>query len=135
MITANSSSTDVVLGAWVNANKEFVVYAETKENKYLFVLQMERPYSIKPATGKFTQLTFLDDRMILNDGKNNYYFGLTSVKKDQLMQLGHLGEKDFKAAAEGYGLSRHQVPATSKQYSLDRLKAARSVLEDIDNKK
>ena len=123
------------LAAWVNDNNEFVVYAETKEKKYLFVLQMESTRKVKPATGKFTELTFLGDSMILNDGKSNYYFGIGKLKDDKAAQLAHLTEKDFTNFVEGYGLSRHQVPAASKQYSLQKLKAAKSVLEEVDDKK
>lgn len=120
------------LESWVTANNEFVVYAETKEKKYLFVLQMETARKIKPATGNFKELTFLGDSMVLSDGKQVYYFGLEPVAEDENMKRVHLTEKDFASMVDGYGLAQHNVPAGSKHYQLDKMKAAKSIYDYLD---
>lgn len=123
------------LASWVNASNEFIVYAETKEKKYIFILQMDRPRGIKPATGKFTELTFLDNSMVLSDGKAMYYFSIQPLKEDKAAQIAHLTGKDFINMVEGYGLSHHVAPASDKKYSLDKLKGAKSVFHYLEGKK
>ena len=120
------------LATWVNKANEFVVYAETSEKKYLYVLQMEKPRNIRPATGKFTSLTFIGDAMVLNDGKDNYYFGIVPVATNTVLESAHMVEKDFINIVQGYGLSRHSALADSKVYSLEKLKGATSVLKYLE---
>jgi hypothetical protein len=123
------------LEAWVNASNEFVIYAETKEKKYMFVLQMEKKRDIKPATGTFTELTFLDSSMVLNDGKSNYYLGIKPFNENELLKRAHMEKKDFVNFVDGYGLSRHAVPLTDKNFSLDKLRGAKSVFDYLEGKK
>lgn len=120
------------LASWVNDSNEFIIYVETSVRKFLFVLQMETARNVK---GKFVSLTFLDDAMVLSDGKANYYFGIIPVAENKALMQAHMIEQDFLAIVQGYGLAVHKVPASDANFSLDKLRGAKSVYDYLDARK
>jgi hypothetical protein len=116
---------------WVNDNNEFVVYAETPEKKYLFVLQMESARAVK---GKFVTLTFIGDAIVLNDGKADFYFGIVPIADNKALEQAHMTERDFSGIVIGKGITRHAVLVNDKHYSLEKFKGAKSVYDHLDLK-
>ena len=96
---------------------------------------MHKKRDIKPSTGVFKEVTFLDNSMVLKDGKSNYYFGIKPFEENELLKKAHIEKKDFTNFIEGHGLSHFAMPISNKNVSLDKLKGAKSVFEYLEGLK